>query len=319
MQPITREIIDRRQPAIRWSAVFAGAAVACGIWILLQVFGMGAGLAAVDTDNAGSLKGVGIGTTVWSLLAPLIAMFIGGYIAGKLAGSRDEKLGALHGVVVWALTSVLGVLATVSLVSALVAGAARAGGAAVSATGSVVSSAAGQIGGADAQSAMSTLGLSSDDLVAPINQRLRAQGKPTITAAQLENAARGAIRKGVRGGGFDRELFVNQLAANTNLSRADAEDIANQVGDRWQALTGRAEELGNQAVHAGLSAADAAGKALLAAGTSLLLSLGTALLGGLLGIRGFGRDKGNGRRREDHTTMQTPVVPPPRGVDAATD
>lgn len=298
MQPITREIIDRRAPAIRWSAVFAGAAVAVGLWILFQVFGMGAGLAAVDTDNAGSLKGVGIGTTVWSLLAPLIAMFIGGYIGGKLAGTRDDKIGALHGVVVWALTSVLGVLATVSLVSALAAGAARAGGAAISATGAV----AGQAAGIDT-------GITTEDLVAPINQRLREQGKPTVTAGQLEDAARSAMKSGVRTGSFDRELFVDKLAANTRLSRADAEDIANQIGNRVSAVGGQAE-------HAALTAADAVGKALLAAGTSLLLSLGTALLGGLLAVRGFGKDGGDRRRvNEEHTTVQTPVVPPPAGVE----
>jgi hypothetical protein len=64
------------------------------------------------------------------------------------------------------------------------------------------------------------------------------------------------------------------------------------------------------------SAADATGKALLAAGTSLLFSLGTALIGGLLSVRKFDRGE-RGRRREEHTTVQTPVVPPPTSVDTA--
>jgi hypothetical protein len=182
MQPYTREIIDRRQPAMRWSAVFAGTAVASGIWILLQVFGMGAGLVALD-------RGAAIGSTVWALLAPLIAMFIGAWIAGKLSGFRDDKLGMLHGVVVWALTSVLAVLATVSLVSAMA-------------------------------------------------------GHNTVV----------------------------------------------------------------------VTTTDTAGKALLAGGTSMLLSLGTALLGGLLAMRSFERSDREHRR---HTTMQTPVVPPPAGVDTS--
>jgi hypothetical protein len=185
MQTYTREIIDRRQPTIRWSAVFAGTAVACGLWILLQIFGMGAGLVAID-------RGAAIGSTAWSLLAPLIAMFLGAWIGALLSGTRDEKLGALHGVIVWALTSVLGVLATVALVSAIA-------------------------------------------------------GSPTTVV---------------------------------------------------------------------VTTTDFAGKALLACGTSLLLSLGTALLGGLLAVRGFGREGGE-YRRERHTTMQTPVVPPPPGVDTA--
>ena len=207
MQPITREIIDRRHPAVRWSAIFAGTAVAVGLWILLQIFGMGAGLAAVDTDRLGSLRGVSIGTTVWSLLAPLVAMFIGAWIAGKLAGSRDDRVAMLHGVIVWALTSVLGVLACVSLVSALASGVAHS----------------------------------------------------------------------------------HAVIYDGSLSNNDAE-------------------------YAVRSAADATGKALLAAGVSLLLSLGTALIGGLLSVRKLDR---SGRRREEHTTVQTPVVPPPAGVDTA--
>src|SRR5436190_6171171 len=112
MEKITREtIIDRRQPLIRWSAVLAGSALAVGLWILLQTLGMGLGLAAVDTDDAGSLKGVGIGTGIWSLIAPLIAMFFGAYVAGRLAVTHDRRIGAIHGSVMWGLATVVGLWA----------------------------------------------------------------------------------------------------------------------------------------------------------------------------------------------------------------
>ena len=76
VKPISREIIiNRRQPLVRWSAVLAGTALAVGLSILLQTLGMGIGLSAVDTDDAGNLKGVGIGTGIWSMPAPLIALF----------------------------------------------------------------------------------------------------------------------------------------------------------------------------------------------------------------------------------------------------
>lgn len=127
MRPITREIIDRRQPIMRWSAVFAGAIVSVALWVLLQMLGMGIGLAAIHVDDAGSLRDGGIGTTVWTVVAPFIAMFVGGVIAGRLAASRERTVGAMHGFVMWALTSLLGILATVSMVSMLASGAWRAG------------------------------------------------------------------------------------------------------------------------------------------------------------------------------------------------
>lgn len=126
MRPITREtIIDRRQPLLRWSAVFAGAAISIALWVLLQTLGMGIGLAAVDLDDAGSLRDIGIGTTVWTAAAPMIAMFIGGLIAGRMAGTHARGVGATHGFVVWALTSLLGLCALVFVVTLLADGGMR--------------------------------------------------------------------------------------------------------------------------------------------------------------------------------------------------
>jgi hypothetical protein len=125
MRPITREIIDRRQPLLRWGAVFAGATIAVALWVLLQMIGMGAGLAAIDLDDAGSLRSVGIGTGVWTLLSPLIALFAGGYFAGKLAVTWDQRSGLMHAFIAWAIASIVGVLAIVAVVSMLTRDATR--------------------------------------------------------------------------------------------------------------------------------------------------------------------------------------------------
>lgn len=128
MRPITREtIMDRRQPVMRWSAVFAGAAVAAALWVLLQTLGMGVGLFAIDVDDQGSLRDLGVGTTIVTLVVPFIAMFVGGIIAGRLAGTVERRIGAIHGLVVWALTSFAGIVATVLLVGMLANTAARSG------------------------------------------------------------------------------------------------------------------------------------------------------------------------------------------------
>ena len=120
MRPITRETItDRRQPALRWSAVFAGATVAVALWVLLQMLGMGIGMAGIDLDDAGSLRSVGIGTTVFALLAPLIALFIGGLVAGKLATTYDERVGATHGFVTGAIGSLAGLAVMIGMIGML--------------------------------------------------------------------------------------------------------------------------------------------------------------------------------------------------------
>ncbi len=125
MRPITREtIVDRRQPSLRWGAVFAGATVAVALWVLLQLVAMGVGLTAVRLDDSGSLRSVGIGTTVSSMVAPLIAMFVGGIVGARMSNTFDATAGASHGFLVWSVASLVGVLAVASLIAALVSGAA---------------------------------------------------------------------------------------------------------------------------------------------------------------------------------------------------
>lgn len=261
--------------------MFAGTACSVGFWMLLQLLGLGVGLAAVNVDDAGSLRGVGIGTTVWSLLTPLIAMFFGGLIAGRFAQTPDRKLAGAHGLIMWAITSVVGLTATVRLVAMLAASVATSGGVAVQVAGTAISSAAEQL---DPEQALNTLGVNPDDLLAPFNQQLAAQGKPAVTAAQLRAAMRGVARDVARGG-FDRDRLIDQLAANTALSRAEVADIARQVEARWDAAAVRARELGQRAGHAALTAADATGKALATVGLSLLLSLVTSAAGAALALR----------------------------------
>ena len=296
MNPITREaVIERRQPHMRWSAVFAGTALSIGLWILLQIFGMGLGLTAVDTDDAGSLRSAGIGTGIWSLIAPLIALFIGAMLTGRLAGTRDRKVGAMHGSVTWALAMALGLWATVTLITTMVNGVTRAGSAAVHASTAVVTGAARAGVSIDGGNLMSSLGIDTDDLVAPINARLQRDGKPQITPDQLEATMKAVAQRGVRSGQLDRTVLVDELARHTSLSRADAEDIANDVEARYKDVATRvqtrASELGDKATQVGLEAADKAGKTLLAGGVMMLLSLGAAVAGGALGARGPTRDR----------------------------
>jgi len=106
MKPFTRETVtDRRQPAVRWNAVIAGSLVALGTWVLLQLLITGAALTAIDADHVDRLGSYSIGTSVGSILAPLLAMFAGGLVAGRLASFYDGRVSAFHGALVWTIAS----------------------------------------------------------------------------------------------------------------------------------------------------------------------------------------------------------------------
>jgi hypothetical protein len=292
MQPISREtIVERRQPSLRWSSVFAGSVFAIAVWILLESLGAGLGLAVIDTDKAGNLRGVGIGTGIWSLLCPLIAIFCGGLVVGRMSSARDRTGAAIHGAVMWALTTLIGLWAVVGVITSLASGAARVGGAAAGAAGNVVSTAVQAGGTVDAGKLMQKLGVSSNDLVGPINQRLQRDGKPPITADQLGEALKGVAQRGIREGRLDHQVVVEEVSRTTSLSQADAEDIANEISHRFdQAATDlqqTASQVGESAKGVALQVASTAGQGLLYAGIMLLLGLVVAVLGAALTARRY--------------------------------
>ena len=101
-----------------WGAVLAGATISLGMWMLLHVLGLGTGLTAIDPDDPNSLEAIGMGTGIWSLIVPLVALFLGGLATAKVAGPITRLGGAIHGAVLWALmersrwsTVILGVAA----------------------------------------------------------------------------------------------------------------------------------------------------------------------------------------------------------------
>jgi len=301
MQPITREtVVDRRQPAIRWSAVLAGTAVAVGLWGVLQVLGIGAGLAALDPDDAASARGAMLGTGAWSVIAPLIAMFVGGFVAARLANTHDRRVAGAHSLVMWGLTATTGLVFTLWMVSHAAFGVAKHAD-----------------HGKDAPHEMAHAGIVSDahndarEALVPINNRLRLAGKPQISADQLV----GATRMATDDGELDRDDLETSLAEKTALTRDEAKLVVSELGSRAEGLATRADRA-TPAEHDAIAAAESAGKGLLALGLAILLGIGTAILGALAALRSF-RDS-NRRDGEIHTTAQYPVATPVTPVSPTT-
>lgn len=300
MQPITRETItDRRQPAIRWSAVLAGTAVAVGLWGVFQLLGIGAGLAALDPDDAMSARGTALGIGAWSVLAPLIATLVGGYVAAKLANTYDRRVAGTHGFVVWGLTAIVGLMATLWMVKSAAVGAMHAEAAADRQEMTRPNAAAG----------VSDANREAQDALMPINQRLRLQGKAQINPDQLVAAARESMDDNE----FDSEKFVEKLDDRTALNRDEAKEVATQLGPRAAGLAQRAPAA-TAREHDAIDAAKNAGKGLLTLAISILLSIATAILGSLLALRRFGKDKDDRgrevRERDVHTTAPYPAQSP---------
>lgn len=246
-----------------WGAVFGGTVVTLALWLLLHTLGLAAGLTAIDPADQGSLQAIGIGTGVWSVIAPLIALFAGGFVAARTGGLMDRLTGGIHGLVVWGLTTLAGTALVFMALSAVVRGGAAVGS-------------AGAMAAAGAPAGLQAMGLDSETLLQPVNRRLASEGAPPVTAPQLEAAARDAVGRAIRSGEIDREQLVAALATNTRMSREEASAIAQQVESRFQQEAGQLRQ-------AALTAADRAGKAFWAIFLALLLGLISAVAGAVTG------------------------------------
>jgi hypothetical protein len=277
-----QDVPVRTSPRISWGAVIAGTLVSIGIWVLLYAVGLALGLSSVDRGDVGSLRAAGIGTGIWGLIAPLIALFIGGVVAARESGVAKRSDGAIHGMVLWSLTTVLGMVLVGSVISSVAGGAARTMGKLAGVT-AVAGGAAGSAAGAkDQPGDNAVMGLNVDDALTPINQRLEAEGKPAITAAQLQAALKDAANTAVTTGNFDRAALTSAIAANTNLSQADANEIAMRAERSWNE---KKSELKTQAT----AAADTTGKAMWGVAGALFLGLLAAMLGAALGVDRYWR------------------------------
>ena len=275
-----RTAVGRGTIRLSWGALVGAVFVSLGIWAMLYSLGLALGLSSVDPNNPSSLRGAGMGTGVWSVIAPLVALFFGGMFAARSSHALDRTTATMHGAVVWSVSTVLGIFLLGSVLSAIVGGAVKVGGTAATAALGAAGAAVSQ-GGNVAQA----LGLDTSSLVAPINQKLQAQGKPAVTAEQLKNATSSVAQKAIQNGGnLDRETLVSSISQQTSLSREDSEDIANQVSTAFDQQKQKVTQTLQSAQRTALQGVDATGKVFWGIFAALALGLISALLGSLAGV-----------------------------------
>jgi hypothetical protein len=91
---------------ISWGAVIAGAIIALATQIVLTLIGIAIGLATLNPATGDSPTGsaLGAGAGIWLVISSLISLFLGGFIAARLAGKVN---GWLHGLTTWGTLTLL--------------------------------------------------------------------------------------------------------------------------------------------------------------------------------------------------------------------
>src|SRR5829696_6802184 len=241
---------------ISWSAVLAGVVIALVTQLILNMIGLGVGVATIDPGAGAaenpSAKSLSIGAGIWFVLSGVIAAFAGGYAAGRLAGKPKESTAGWHGLTAWALTTLLIFYLLTSTVGSLLGGAYNT---VTSALGGV-SRTVGSTAQTAVQAAAPSLSQVSDPFSAIENQVRGATGGNDPAA--LRDAAVASVRAAVTGDQAQaqeaRDRAVQALAKSQNIPDDQARAQVQQYEQQYRQAVDQAKEQATQA-------ADAAAKA----------------------------------------------------------
>jgi hypothetical protein len=206
-------------PGVSWGAILAGAAAACALTLLMLSLGTGLGFAVVSPWGSQGVSSTTfeIGTGLYFIVMAMISSGPGGYLAGRLRrkwigleATEAQFRDTAHGLLAWAVASIVGAVLLASPASTLVG----------SVAGGTVQAAAGA-----AQS--SPLNTYTDLLLRSDNRS--DQQSLTDTRGEISRLLTTSFRADNDVTGTNRDYLVKTVAARTGLNQADAEKRVNDV------------------------------------------------------------------------------------------
>ena len=214
---------SRIGPRLQWSPIFAGALAAAALSLILVSFGaaIGLGVSSSSPSWRDASAALALLSGLYLILQALVSFGVGGYIAGRAqraigAAPSDmvETSDGLHGLTAWALGVVLAA-AIVALIG---------------------------LSGARATLETRSSATAAEPLLSSELDRLyRAPRRPANVDLRYERAEAGRIlltsssHTGVAAD--DRSYLIQQVAATTGLSAADAEKrVDSALGDARTAI-----------------------------------------------------------------------------------
>lgn len=207
----TRTVI---RPRIHWAAIFAGALAAAALAVVLHSFAAAIGLAVGSTAPTwrDSSVALWILSGIYLLLVALASYGLGGYIAGWVRswstatdGDAADTTNGIHGLLVWAL----GTLITTLMVGAVVLAATQLAAPSGGTSGPGVS-------------------VGSENIIAyDLDRLLRAEGRqPQGDAARVRSEAGRILLTASGHSGVsaeDRQYLARLVVAQTNVAPPEAE------------------------------------------------------------------------------------------------
>jgi len=242
MSPVTpaedaRTIMLNR---ISWGAVLAGVVTALVTQLILNMLGIGIGVATLDpaTGDNPQASTFSIAAGIWWTLSGIIASFAGGYLAGRLSGRPKESTAGFHGLIAWAATTLIIFYLLTSTLGSLLGGAYN-----------TLSSAVGGLGRTAVQTAAPTLAQNPDPFAA-IEQQVRGASGGN-DPAQLRDTAVMSLRAMLTGDQAQaqqaRDRATDALARAQNIPPEEARNRIAQYEQQYRQAVDRAKQAADTA------------------------------------------------------------------------
>ena len=253
---------------LSWGAVIAGSIIALMLQLLLNLLGIGVGVTTVAPDphepqrsDSSPLADATRMTVVWMAVSTLISLFIGGWIAARLAGIPDGTDGMLHGLLVWGLVMLVTLFLITTTLGRLMSGVGNAIGQAISLLG--------RLTGAAAQGAASVAGSAANVAAQGVSAAVQGAANVAQGAAQAAGSAAATAADAARDAArtvqptveearhqleqrvqeeLDKHPEVKQAVERRNLSRQQIEEEARKLLDQAGVMPERIEAEAENAV-----------------------------------------------------------------------
>jgi hypothetical protein len=204
-------------PGVRWSAVFAGVAVALAAHVCLGLFGASIGYAAEARDS----RALGAVGALFSFMVAFTATFMGAIVAARISAAADNRTALLHGSLVFCIALIAGAIFLTGTVAATTMGAGFAwnGGMVDSGrdtgTGAPIDSAAGNAAAASLLGGIASLaGLAGAFAGAMV-------GRTAVAGLSASEATRRSQGRAVRDGQYERAYAAARQEPPPEVERRD--------------------------------------------------------------------------------------------------
>jgi hypothetical protein len=298
----TTTVVPNRMHRLSWSAIFAGVVIALITMFALQMFGLAIGAATINPKfEVNPVEpALGTGAVIWLVASNLIALFLGGYVAGHFAASPSEEDGVFHGLVTWGAVTLLTLAMLTSSIAGMVNGVVNAASNVIGMAGMAVAEASPEVADALNLQDMTLQGIQGE-----IRSLLQQSNDPALqsnpstdgtdatgqtasnTTSQFSSLSELELNRGFSqlfaGDTVDetqRQEFITLLTERTGMTQEEATTTVERWETTFTQIRAEAEDTAREVSQAIADATTALAGALFA---SMLLGAFAAGSGGLIG------------------------------------